>query len=85
MPIQTNRIYEFNFENLTIRDFLLLNRYSNGQNSPEAIEAFVNLGARFCDLDPLDLPWSELNNFVTQLSEGLVIAFRLPDADGTKE
>lgn len=77
-------MYEFDLSNLTIRDYLLLSRYSNSTNDPKALEEFINLGAKVCDFDPLDLPWSELDNFVTQLAEALVISFRKPDTDNAE-
>jgi hypothetical protein len=75
------RVYEFNLENLSIRHFLLLNRFSILSSDPQTIVDFMKLGAEFCDFDPLDLPFSEFENFTSQLGESLAIAFRKPDSD----
>lgn len=75
------RVYEFNFERLNIRHFLTLNRLRGNLDDPQAVEDFVKLGGEFCDFDPLELPFSEFNNFISQLAQAIAIAFRQPPSE----
>ena len=78
--MDNKRIYEFNLENLSIRHFLFLNKFRAKNNDPQAMEDFIKMGGEFCDFDPLELPFSEFQNFTEQFSVALAIAFRLPDS-----
>ena len=78
--MDNKQVYEFNLERLSIRHFLFLNKFSQRSSDPQAMEDFIKMGAEFCDFDPLELPFSEFQNFTEQLSAALAIAFRLPDS-----
>jgi hypothetical protein len=79
------QVYEFNLEHYKIRHFLLINRIAHSQTlsppliPPELMEEMMRMGADFCDFDPMDLPFYEFENFITQLIAALGIAMRNPD------
>lgn len=71
------KLYEFCFDKgLNIRDSLTLSAFryyskTGIEQPPEVLHDFYKLAGKFCNFDPLDLPFQEMTNFTQQFSEAL--------------
>lgn len=76
--LEEKRLYEFCFDfGLTIRDSLTLASFQYYQSigqplSPNTVTDFYKMAAKFCNFDPLELPFTEMGNFTQQFSDALV-------------
>lgn len=77
MSAQDKRVYEFGFEKgFTIQDYITLEAFNYYRNvnlptPPQASHDFYKMAGKFCNVNPLELPYSEMINFITQFCQAI--------------